>query len=210
MIRTSSSSAVAVLVTFAAAAIASGQAKAPPEVTDDGLHLVEKREVAVAWVRPDVDLPSFKKIFIPEFEVSFKDGWETDNRVSSQDSRRIREGFGDFYRKALLETLKKKTRLEVVDEPGDGVLSFKCSIANLDMTAAENMTAGRSRSLMSAMGSAVLAVEVYDSGKGYIHARALDPIRVFSTGLKDFGNHQENGNEARRVFRAMLRTLDLM
>jgi hypothetical protein len=209
MTRTSSSFSAAVLVILSAAAIASGQGKAPPKVTEDGLVLVEDRDVAVAWVRPDVELSAFKQIFVPEIEVSFRDGWETDNRVSTQDSKRIRKGFGDFYRKALLDYLRKKTRFEVVDGPGDGVLRFECKIVNLDMTASENPSAGRSRSLMSSMGSAVLAVEVFDSGKGYIHARALDPIRVFSTGLKDFGGHQENGNEARRVIRAMAKTLDL-
>jgi len=189
------------------ATVSFGQTKEPPEVTSDGLVLVKDREVAVAWVRPEVDFSGFDKAVIPDFEVSFVEDWEIENRVSSQDSQRIRNGFGKFYRKVLAGILVDEAGFEVVDEAADGALRFKCVVVKLDMTAAENMDVGRSRNLMSTMGSAVLVVEVYDSAKGYIHARALDPIRVFSTGLRDFGSQTENSAEARRVFRGVVKTL---
>jgi hypothetical protein len=198
-----------VVVFILAAAVAFPQAKAPPKITEDGLHLVEKRDVAVGWVRPDVNFKEFKKVVVPEFQVSFKEGWAVENRVSEQDAKRIREGFGDFYRNTFKDLLKKEAKLEVVDAEGDGVLMFKCSVVNMEMTAPENMDVGRSRNLMSSMGSAVLFVEVFDSGEGYIHARSVDPIRVIASGLRDFGGQQENGAEARRVFRANLKLLGL-
>jgi hypothetical protein len=206
-VMTRASSWIALLVMLSAATVGFGQAESPPKVTDDGLVLVEDREVAVAWVRPDVDFSVFDKAVVPAIQVSFIDGWEIENRVSAQDSKRIREGFGEFYRKSLVEILEKEAKLEVVEEEGDGVLRFKCVVVKLEMTAAENMDVGRSRNLMSSMGSAVLAVEVFDSAKGYVHARVLDPLRVFSTGLRNFGGQQENGAEARRVFRGVVKAL---
>lgn len=206
---TRSSYLIVTLMMIAAATVAFGQAKAPPEITEDGLHLVEDRDVAVGWVRPGINFKDFKKAMVPEIQVSFKKGWAVENRVSEQDTKRISEGFGEFYRNEFKDLLKKEAKLEVVDDAGEGVLVFKCVVANMEMTAPENMDVGRSRNLMSSMGSAVLFVEAYDAAKGYIHARSVDPIRVISSGLRDFGGQQENGAEARRVFRANLKLIGL-
>jgi hypothetical protein len=196
----------AIAAVFTVAPVAAG-ADGPPEVTYDGLHLVPKSKVGMAWVDPEADFSIYKRFAILDCQVAFKKDWQNKNRVSDKDAKRIKDGVAKLFRDVFVQVLQEKDGYPVVDGAAPDVLLIRPAIIDLEITAPDKMEAGRSRNFVASAGSAVLFIELYDSVSGDILARALDRSTPRNTGFMNLGNRVQNSAEARRVFTAWARLL---
>jgi hypothetical protein len=155
-------------------------AKDYPKETPEGLVLQKGKVADAVYVRPGVDFSVYNRIAILECPVAFRKDWERDQqrksmaRVSSKDMEEIKAGLSAEFRKVFVEELQDKGGYQVVETGGDDVLVIRPAIINLDVTAPDTMTAGRSYTLSESAGEMTLYIELYDSVTGQLLAKAID------------------------------------
>jgi hypothetical protein len=155
-------------------------AKDYPKETPEGLVLQKGKVADAVYVRPGVDFSVYNRVAILECPVAFRKDWERDQqrkssaRVSSKDMEEIKAGLSAEFRKIFVEELQDKGGYQVVETGGDDVLVIRPAIINLDVTAPDTMTAGRSYTLSESAGEMTLYIELYDSVTGQLLAKAID------------------------------------
>lgn len=177
------------------------------QTTHDGLTLVEDRKVAAAYIDEDADLGAYDKIMILDCYVAFKKDWEkgaskpgTRTRVSSSDMERIKADVATLFRDVFTEKLSEDDGYEIVNEAGEDVLLIRPAIIDLDITAPDVASAGRSRTYSASAGKATVYIELYDSVTGDILARAADRKEAGHPGsVMMYTNRVTNRAYARRM-----------
>jgi len=166
-------------------------------------------QVAVAYIDPDADFSVFKRVMILDTFVAFRSGWERDQRrgtrgvrISASDIDRIKTRVSETFNSVFIEVLEADDGFEVVSEPDYDVLLVRAAIIDLDITAPDNTTPGRSRTYTADSGAATLYIELYDSVSGQILGRAFDRQAGRNPGnVMRWTNRASNTADARRVFR---------
>lgn len=157
------------------------QAEAPaPEVSLDGLELVEKTRHSEIYRAPGVDWSIYDEIQIEEATVAFRRNWQRDqnryqpNRIRSKDMQRISDGMVELFDDVFSKELSEKGGYEITDDPGENVLRISPHIVDLDVYAPDpRYQAGIQRSYVQTAGRMTLKLHLYDSYTG-------DLITVFS------------------------------
>jgi hypothetical protein len=150
-----------------------------PEISDDGLHLVEGSKMSIVYTEPGADLGIYKRIMLLTPEVAFKKNWERNlksrsaSKISRVNTKGIKKELAQEFEAIFAETLTNGG-YELVDEAADDVLLIRPSIINLDVTAPEQHGAGRSSSYTRSAGEMTLYIELFDSETGDLIAKALD------------------------------------
>jgi hypothetical protein len=193
------------LLTWVASAIPAAE-NALPETTPDGLVLQQGRVARVLYVRPGVDFSRYKRIAILDCPVSFRKNWAMDqasegNRVSSQEIERIKAGLSAEFLKVFTEELQKNGGYEIVTTGGEDVLVLRPAIIDLDVTAPDNMTAGRDYTFVSSAGAMTLYLELFDSVSSQIIARAIDRESDTGNGGFQWQTRVTNIADADRILR---------
>jgi hypothetical protein len=156
---------------------------APPEVTKDGLHLYKQTKERLAYVRPGATFTQYKKVAILDCYVEFSKDWVKDyNRDQRDPSRQIRESDLDRAKKALqgdfkkifTDELQENGRYQVVDSGGPDVLVLRPALINIQVSAPDLMSAGRSAVYVSSAGAMTIYLELWDSASNTILARVID------------------------------------
>jgi len=181
----------------------------------ENLVPVGEPNVAVAYIDPNADFSVFKRVMILDTFVSFRSGWERDQRrgtrgvrISTSDIERIKARVSELFNSVLIETLEADDGFEVVSEPDYDVLLIRAAIIDLDVTAPDVSTPGRSRTYTADSGAATLFIELYDSVSGQIIGRAFDRQAARNSGsMMRWSNRATNTADARRVFRGWADTL---
>ena len=175
------------------------------EVTFDNLVKVDDPAVAMAYIDPDADFSVFKRVAVLEPHVSFRANWQRDqNRsrtrnVSTRDMERIKQDVATLFERVFTERLEE-AGYDVVDVAGDDVLVLRPAIIDLDVTAPDTRTAGRSRTFASSTGAATLYIQLFDSLSGDIIGRAADRRSVRSPGgTISWSNSVSNRADASRM-----------
>ena len=96
-----------------------------------------------------------------------------DGLVRVQDSK-VALAYVDPEADFATETLSENGGYGIVEEAGEDVLLVRPAIIDLDVTAPDTMSAGRSYTFASNAGEATLVVELSDSVTGDLLARAAD------------------------------------
>jgi hypothetical protein len=155
------------------------QSKDAPEVSHDGLVL-EKGSVDLLYVLPEADFSGYNRVVILEAYIAFKKNWKRDQnrdsrmrRVSDKDVTRMIDYGKDLFEHVFAEELEKGG-YEVVDGAAEDVLLVRPAIINLDITAPDTNTAGRSTTYAASAGQATVFLELFDSVTGQILARVFD------------------------------------
>ena len=190
---------------IAMVAPATAQEASETKYTFDNLVAVEESSAAMAYIDPDVDFSVFKRVAILEPFVAFRSNWQRDqNRsrsrnVSNRDMERIKQDVATLFERVFTERLEA-AGYEVVDVAGDDVLVLRPAIIDLDVTAPDTRTAGRSRTFTASTGAATLYVQLFDSVTGEILGRAADRRAVRSAGgTISWSNSVTNMADARRM-----------
>jgi len=179
----------------------------------DNLVPVEDPQVATAYIDPNADFSVFQRVMILEPFVAFRSNWQRDqNRsrsrnVSSSDMDRIKRDVAIMFQEVFAQQLEAGG-YEIVDEADYDVLLLRPAIIDLDITAPDTMSAGRSRTFATSTGAATLYVELFDSVAGQIIGRAADRQAARSAGgTITWSNRVSNSAEARRMLRRWADTL---
>lgn len=199
----------AALAVLAAAPVA-GQPEEVGKATEtnwDGLVRVKAKNLDYVYLQPGADFRGYTKVMIDPTEVSFKKDWQRDQnrdrldltqRVSDSDVRRILDDAEKGFQKLFVEAYQKDG-YEVVTAPGPDVLRLSTAVVNLDVTAPDTMSPGRSRTFSRDAGEATLVLEAKDSLTGAVLGRAVDQRDTSDSGPY-IRNSVTNAAEFERVF----------
>lgn len=155
----------------------------PPEVTKDGLHLYKQTKERLAYVRPGATFTRYKRVALLDCYVEFSKEWVNDYNSEQRDpSRQIRNSDlerakkalqGDF-KKIFTEELQQGGRYQVTDSGGPDVLVLRPALINIQVSAPDLMTPGRSTTYVQSAGTMTIYVELWDSASNTILARVID------------------------------------
>ena len=157
--------------------------EAPPEVTQDGLHLYKQTKERLAYVRPGATFTQYKRVAILDCYVEFSKDWVNDyNRDQRDPSRQIRNSDLDRAKKALqgdfkkifTEELQEGGLYQVAVSGGPDVLVLRPALINIQVSAPDLMTAGRSATYVQSAGTMTIYLELWDSASNTILARVMD------------------------------------
>jgi hypothetical protein len=113
---------------------------------------------------------------------------------------RIKADVATLFERVFTDRLEA-AGYDVVEVTGDDVLVVQPAIIDLDITAPDTLTAGRSRTFTTTTGSATLYIQLFDSVTGEILGRAADRQTARKPGnLVSWSNSVSNSADARRTF----------
>ncbi len=178
------------------------------EISFDGLELIEASNVAVAYIDPEADFGVFQRVAILDPFVAFRSNWQRDvnrsrrrGRINASDMERIKADVASLFKEVFTERLEADDGFEVVVFADYDVLLLRPAIIDLDITAPDMRTAGRSRTYIASAGAATLYIELFDSLSGNIIGRAIDRRASRIPGRAAWAGRVTNTAEARRMFR---------
>jgi hypothetical protein len=175
----------------------------------DSLVAIEGAKADIAMIHPDADFSVYKRVFIADPWVAFiKNCKRTQNsqrrgshRVSDSDMEKIKEAVSTMFKEVFTEKLTENGGYTLADEAGEDVLYIRPAVIDLDVTAPDTMTAGRSRTYTTSAGAATLYIELYDSVSGAIIGRAADRRTARQSAHQmNWSSSVTNRQEARRMF----------
>lgn len=181
-------------------------------ISFDGLKPVDDSVVHMAYIDPEADFSVFKRIMILDPFVSFTSNWQRDqnrNRrrnISASDMERIKTDSANLFRDVFTEQLEA-AGYEIVSQADYDVLLLRPAIIDLNISAPDIRTAGRSTTFTATAGAATLYIELFDSVSGTIIGRATDRKAARNTGRMSWSNRVTNRQEASRMFRGWADTL---
>ncbi len=156
------------------------------------------------------DFGQYRRIAILECPVSFRKDWQKEqnrtrrspsDRITAEDMEAIKKGLSAAFLKVFTDELQTKGGYTIVTAAADDVMVLRPAIIDLDVTAPDTMSAGRSYTLTDSAGAMTLFLEVYDSVTGQILARAIDREQSRDMGRIQWTNKVTNTAEAERIFR---------
>ena len=176
---------VCIAMVLAMVPAVSAESTEPPEISEDGLHLIKDTKVRIAYAKPGATLTQYTKVKILDCYVSFKKNWAMDYNLSQvglagivqdKDVSRIKQQLADEFRKVFVKELEGKGGYQVVDTTGPEVLLLRPALVHLVVTAPDldGITSFGSTFVASA-GQMTLFLELYDSASDEIIARVIDP-----------------------------------
>lgn len=177
-----------------------------PAVSHDGLELRKGKVAEVVYVRPGVDFSGYQRFAILECPVAFSRDWERERksgamRVSQKDMDEMKAGLSAEFLKIFTDELQNKGGYTIATEGAEDVLILRPAIIDLEVSAPDAMTAGRSYTLSESAGGMTLYLEVFDSVTGQILARAIDRQEDRGMGRIQWQNSVTNKAEADRILR---------
>jgi hypothetical protein len=152
----------------------------PPEVSVDGLHLVEGTEMARVYAKPGVDLSQYKSIYLVEPQVAFTKDWQRKqnnipgNIVTNDDMQRMKTDLASLFINVFKQELQDKGGYVVVEEFAEDVLIVLPAIVDLNIHSPATPRNRNSRSTIATAGSMTLFMELIDSVTGDKLVRAFD------------------------------------
>ena len=182
-------------------ALAQEPAAPAPDATYENLKPVADAKVAKAWADPDADFKRYTKFVILEPYVAFKKNWKRDHReVMGRDMERIKTGLATLFREEFTAVLEDGG-FPVVTGSGEDVLIIRPALIDLDVTAPDVQTAGRSTTYVANAGAVTLYIELIDSTTGAMIARAVDRKQAREETFLQMSSRVYNSAEARKVIK---------
>jgi hypothetical protein len=172
----------------------------------DGLVAVEESPLHAAYIDPEADFSVFRRVSILEPHVAFQSNWQRNqNRsrsrnVRASDIERIKEDVAGLFESVFVERLEA-AGYEVVNYADEDVLVLRPAIIDLDVSAPDTRSGGRSRTYTASTGAATIFVELFDSLSGALIGRAADRRSARNSGgFAMQSNRVTNRSAARREF----------
>ena len=202
----------AVIFSLIATAGTTALAQEAEGISFDNLKPVDDAAVYTAYIDPKADFSVFQRVMILDPFVSFVSNWQRDqNRSRSRniragDMERIKTDTANLFRDVFTEQLEA-AGYEIVHQADYDVLLLRPAIIDLNITAPDTRSAGRSRTFTATAGAATLYIELFDSVSGTIIGRAADRKAARSSASMSWSSRVTNRAEASRMFRGWANTL---
>jgi len=183
-----------------------------PEVTLDGLYLLEDTQLARVYAFPGIDLGKYNRVYLDETYVAFKRNWQRNrnepdaDKVSAEDMAKIKIELSSLFRDVFSQTLEAGGYV-LVTERAEDVLLVKPAIINLDITTPDAASGSQVRSYSENAGEMTLYLELYDSVTDDIIAKAMDRQKDRQTGYFKWQNRISNRAAATRILQVWANVL---
>lgn len=177
----------------------------PPEVSIEGLVLVEKDNRGEIYADSEVDWSLFNQIQLQPATVSFRKNWQRDQnrydpwRVKNQDVERIKSGLSELFHDVFTEELSANGGYKMTDSTGEDVMIINPRIVDLDIAAPDTRTTTRTISYTEQAGRMTLMLEIYDSLSGDLIAKLSHRQDAPRYGFMQWTTSVSNSAEARRM-----------
>lgn len=188
---------------------------AAPQVSDDGLHLVKQTKTRLVYKRPDATFTQFKRIAILDCTIVFSQDWLRDynrsqvdpaRRIGDKDLDRAKASLSDQFKKVFTDELATKGGYQISENAAPDVLVLRPALVNIQVSAPDLMTAGRSTTFVQASGAMTLYLELWDSSNNTILARVMD-AQASNDSLAQRSNSVTNMAAANSIMRSWAREL---
>jgi hypothetical protein len=177
------------------------------EITHDGLTRVDKSVMDMAWVKADLDLRGYKKVWLVGAEIQYravdaKGGYyrpgrdsQTEFPISDEGKAMLREIIGEAFRKEI----GKSTRYELTDKAGPDTLLVVGTLIDVVSKTPPDDAPGRYDVYLSSVGEATLVLELRDSISQEVLARVADRRAAEQAGFAVKANTVTVWSEVRRL-----------
>jgi len=151
-----------------------------PEYTVEGLKLIPgTKDIAVVYAEEGASLSQYDRVYLVEPYVAFKKNWKRDQnrgtmKVKTSDMDRIKIRVKELFMEVFTEELENGG-YTLANERAEDVLIVKPAIIDLNVSAPDVRSAGRTSTYTTNAGSMTLYLELYDSETDDLLAKALDP-----------------------------------
>jgi len=154
------------------------------EVTEDGLHRIDPSIMDAAWVKPDMDLSRYTRIFFMPAVTQFREIVErqysartiqhaTEFPVSETAQTRLRELFGEVF----YEIIEDVESYELTDELGREVLMVRGFLTDVISGVPPDIP-GSAVNIVRWAWEANVVLELRDSMSGEVLARTVERLRL--------------------------------
>lgn len=204
------------LLTFImASAIAPAMAKNdPPEVSIEGLELVDKNRRGEIYADPDIDWSLYTQTMLDPATVAFRRHWQRDQnrsyafKIRAKDMERIKTEMSELFDEVFTKELSENGGYTITDQAGDNVMRIKPAIVDLDVYAPDTLNSpGRSMQFTESAGRMTLKLEIFDSVTGDLIAVASDRREAPRRGYMQWTTSVTNRAEAQRMLQRWARDL---
>ena len=154
--------------------------KSAPEVTVDGLYLLDGTEMALVYAKPEVDLSQYGRFYVVEPKVSFEKNWLKDQNaipnqhVRQEDMQRIKSELAALFIEVFKQELQNNGGYKLADAPAEDVLVILPAIIDLDVIFPDVPGTRNQRSVIASVGSMMLYMELIDSVTSDKLVKAID------------------------------------
>jgi hypothetical protein len=163
-----------------AALAAAGCAAPPPgatQATQEGLVAVDSRNLDRLYLRPDANLPGYRRVMIDPVRVDVRTRMHAYNRIQSpavypDDVARFAEETAASLDGIVAEAFKARG-YEVAAAPEPGVLRVSPSVGELFVYAPDRFSPWRTRNFTRDAGQAILYLEARDAVSGAVLGRVV-------------------------------------
>ena len=179
-----------------------------PEVSLDGLELVEKNRRGEIYADPGIDWSEYEKVKLDTSTVAFRKNWQRDqnrhqlNKVRDSDIERIKTEMAQLFDDVFSEELVENGGYQLSDQTGGNVMRISPHIVDLDIYAPDTRSStGVQRSYTESAGRMTLKLRIYDSVTGDLIATLSDRQDAPRRGYVQWSTSVSNKAEANRMFR---------
>lgn len=196
---------VALVSALAAPVLPASAGDEVPDISLEGLELVEKDRRGEIYANPDVDWTVFSEILLEPATVAFRKNWQRDQnrsqafKVRTEDMERIKSELSELFGEVFTAELTGNGGYRMAQSAGETVLRITPHIVDLDVYAPDTHAAGIQRSYTESAGRMTLKLELYDSVTGDLLATARDRREAPRRGYLQWTNSVTNQMEARRM-----------
>jgi len=177
----------------------------PPQVSLEGLELVEKTSRGELYAAPGIDWSVYDQIQLDKATVAFRKNWQRDQnryqsfKVRASDMEKIKTNLSELFDTVFTEELTANGGYEIVDGSADNVMRITPQIVDLDVYAPDTPTVGNNRSFTREAGRMTLKLEIYDSVTGDLIATASDRRKSDWRAYMQWTTSVSNAADARRM-----------
>jgi hypothetical protein len=176
-----------------------------PEISMEGLELVEKDRRGEIYADPGIDWSTYQRIMLDEATVAFRKNWQRDQnrgqsfKVRTKDMERIKGELSALFGEVFAEELAKGGYAMASEIEAD-VLRIAPHIVDLDVYAPDTRgSATRTTTYAEQAGRMTLRLDIFDSVTGDMVAKASDRQEAPRRGYMQWTNSATNRAEARRM-----------
>jgi len=177
-----------------------------PDVSMEGLKLVEKDRRGEIYADPDTDWSVYSRIQLDEATVAFRKNWQRDQnrsqpfKVRTEDMERIKSELSALFGEVFAEELKQNGGDELSVESAEDVMRITPRIVDLDVYAPDTRSSpGRTMSYTEQAGRMTLQLDIFDSVTGDMIAKTSDRQEAPRRGYMQWTTSVTNRAEARRM-----------
>ncbi|KRA84650.1 DUF3313 family protein [Altererythrobacter sp. Root672] len=173
----------------------------------ENLVRVKSDKIDMVYLAPGADFRPYTKVMFAKPHLAMRANWIRDQRRNSSQGLRISESFvRDALDKATVEfeAIFKQAFTDagytIVTTPGPDVLELVTGAIDIDVTAPDAPTAGRTRVYSQEAGAATIVIEARDSMTGAVLGRAIER-RLAGDNGPWIRNRVTNRHDFEQIFR---------